>query len=588
MTNSEPAEPCDGFWADTARVRADYLAEVPTQTLVLKVAEEVGEVAQAYIGMIGGNPRKGVHKSRVDVLDELADVMLAAAVPMVDLAGGAAEAERHLAERLGIVSAREVAPRSGSADGWHGSFIAPHVLLRRDDGRVLAIPPNGRARRRRGPGAGGLKISVPSSQRPFGSPVSHDRAAGRVRRVKALCRCRSQCDAGVVDKRRLVGAVQRLAALPATHPIWNASWRSRRSWRTSLMRRPSLFSTVMQVEGPMFRATPSARLSCGQGPLTAVAFVPDTASPDSGWLATAGEDGAVRLWVASERSLRCTYQHSRSHMIVAIDFSDDGALLATLANDGQARVWDTRSGQCIRTLDCHDEELDGEDELLENGAIALSGDGALLATNFAFDFQARVWETTSGRRVRTLREPGAEGFLTDLAFVPGQPSMLALLYERQGLRIWDMSDGRHVRSIGPLPGREFAAAIRFSRDGKLVAMAGHHVTIWDVNTGRGVLGGHTDDCGGSSGVDLSPDGGRLVTSGHSHGLGHVWDLSALIRETGFHGARRDVGDMFPYSALESTLDMVCGDVAFSPDGRLIAANVGDTAVVWRVGRSAGA
>ncbi|QKG19836.1 NUDIX domain-containing protein [Actinomadura verrucosospora] len=133
------AEPCLGFWADTARIRSGYLAEVPTETLVLKVAEEVGEVAEAYIGMTGGNPRKGVHKNTSDVLDELADVILSAAVPMVDLAGGAARAEAHMARRLGVVSARDVAAPPASAGGWHGSFIAPHVLLRRRDGRVLML-----------------------------------------------------------------------------------------------------------------------------------------------------------------------------------------------------------------------------------------------------------------------------------------------------------------------------------------------------------------------------------------------------------------------------------------------------------------
>ncbi|MBO2458343.1 NUDIX domain-containing protein [Actinomadura violacea] len=137
-TTIESAEPCRGFWADTARIRSGYLAEVPTQTLVLKVAEEVGEVAEAYIGMTGGNPRKGVHKNTSDVLDELADVMLSAAVPMVDLAGGAAQAEAHMARRLGFVSARDVAaPPTGG--GWHGSFIAPHVLLQRQDGWVLML-----------------------------------------------------------------------------------------------------------------------------------------------------------------------------------------------------------------------------------------------------------------------------------------------------------------------------------------------------------------------------------------------------------------------------------------------------------------
>jgi 8-oxo-dGTP pyrophosphatase MutT (NUDIX family)/NTP pyrophosphatase (non-canonical NTP hydrolase) len=137
VVDFESAEPCRGFWDDAARIRNGYLAEVPTQTLVLKIAEEVGEVAEAYIGMIGGNPRKGRHKDRSDVLDELTDVMFAAAAPMLDLAGGPEQAERHMAERLEIVSAREVAaPPSG---GWFGSFVAPHVLLRRQDGKVMML-----------------------------------------------------------------------------------------------------------------------------------------------------------------------------------------------------------------------------------------------------------------------------------------------------------------------------------------------------------------------------------------------------------------------------------------------------------------
>ncbi|GAA4381220.1 hypothetical protein GCM10023088_45590 [Actinomadura verrucosospora] len=137
MVNVDGAEPCGGFWADSARIRGGYLAEVPTHALVMKVAEEVGEVVEAYLGMTGGNPRKGVHKTVADVLDELADVILSAAVPMVDLAGGPEQAGQHLAGRLGVVSGREVAAMPGN--GWHGSFIAPHVPLRRDDGAVLML-----------------------------------------------------------------------------------------------------------------------------------------------------------------------------------------------------------------------------------------------------------------------------------------------------------------------------------------------------------------------------------------------------------------------------------------------------------------
>ncbi|NDU72745.1 hypothetical protein GWI34_08895 [Actinomadura sp. DSM 109109] len=118
MANSETAEPCDGFWSGIAGIRTGYLADVPAHLLVLKLAEEVGEVAEAYIGMTGGNPRKGVHKTLEDVLDELADVILSAAVPMVELAGGPGQAAQHLAERLGVVSARGAAttPDTATAD----------------------------------------------------------------------------------------------------------------------------------------------------------------------------------------------------------------------------------------------------------------------------------------------------------------------------------------------------------------------------------------------------------------------------------------------------------------------------------------
>ncbi|MET8133713.1 MazG-like family protein [Streptomyces sp. NPDC005251] len=49
---------------------------------LLKVTEEAGEVAQAYIGMQGQNPRKGFTHSPGDVATELCDVILAAMVAL--------------------------------------------------------------------------------------------------------------------------------------------------------------------------------------------------------------------------------------------------------------------------------------------------------------------------------------------------------------------------------------------------------------------------------------------------------------------------------------------------------------------------
>jgi NTP pyrophosphatase (non-canonical NTP hydrolase) len=52
---------------------------------ILKVTEEAGEAAGAWIGVVGNNPRKGVTHTVDDVVAELADVALAALVAIHSL-----------------------------------------------------------------------------------------------------------------------------------------------------------------------------------------------------------------------------------------------------------------------------------------------------------------------------------------------------------------------------------------------------------------------------------------------------------------------------------------------------------------------
>ncbi|MFC3576555.1 MazG-like family protein [Streptomyces yaanensis] len=58
---------------------------------VLKLSEEVGEVAQAVIGATGQNPRKGTTHSWADVEAELCDVVITALVALRTLTPQARE-----------------------------------------------------------------------------------------------------------------------------------------------------------------------------------------------------------------------------------------------------------------------------------------------------------------------------------------------------------------------------------------------------------------------------------------------------------------------------------------------------------------
>ncbi|WP_432135731.1 MULTISPECIES: MazG-like family protein [unclassified Streptomyces] len=76
---------------------------------MLKLSEEVGEVAEAVIGAVGQNPRKGVSHSWDDVRAELCDVVVTALVALRTLTPEPREVlTRHLSE---------VAARSLTAGG---------------------------------------------------------------------------------------------------------------------------------------------------------------------------------------------------------------------------------------------------------------------------------------------------------------------------------------------------------------------------------------------------------------------------------------------------------------------------------------
>ena len=71
---------------------------------ILKLVEEAGEAASAWIGVTGGNPRKGVTHTTDDVAAELADVALAALIAIeslgVDHATALRECAKKVSERL--------------------------------------------------------------------------------------------------------------------------------------------------------------------------------------------------------------------------------------------------------------------------------------------------------------------------------------------------------------------------------------------------------------------------------------------------------------------------------------------------------
>ncbi|WP_436970640.1 MazG-like family protein [Micromonospora avicenniae] len=85
-----PATGDDRVWATARAFRAwldaaNGTGDAELTCRVLKLTEEAGEVAGAWIGLLGQNPRKGVTHTRDEVAAELADVAFTALVAIESL-----------------------------------------------------------------------------------------------------------------------------------------------------------------------------------------------------------------------------------------------------------------------------------------------------------------------------------------------------------------------------------------------------------------------------------------------------------------------------------------------------------------------
>src|SRR5579859_3166493 len=91
---------------DEAGWLTEWLGAAPLESQLLKLSEEVGEVAEAYLGMTGLNRRKGLSHTRDDLAGEVADVIITAAVALVGVTGGPDAARAAFGAHLAGVLAR--------------------------------------------------------------------------------------------------------------------------------------------------------------------------------------------------------------------------------------------------------------------------------------------------------------------------------------------------------------------------------------------------------------------------------------------------------------------------------------------------
>ena len=162
----------------------------------------------------------------------------------------------------------------------------------------------------------------------------------------------------------------------------------------------------------------------------------------------------------------------------------DGSILATLASDGTARLWDVAThrqiGAPIMAI--------SDPGTLAFNAVALSPDGAILATGGP-DGTARLWEVTTHRQIGPPIVISSDGYpVNAMAFSP-DGSILATAGNDGRARLWEVTTHRQIgatMTAGRNPGDNPLYAVAFSPDGAILAtLAGDGTArLWDVATHR--------------------------------------------------------------------------------------------------------
>lgn len=239
------------------------------------------------------------------------------------------------------------------------------------------------------------------------------------------------------------------------------------------------------------------------GPVNYVAY-----SPDGSLIATAGEDGAVRVWDAFTGELVQTLE-GHENRINYVDFAPNDELIASAADDGSVRLWD-QAGRQVALL-----------EMPANGvnSVEFSPDSALLvAATDAGDVW--VWDV-AGESV-SMELGGHQGPSYHAIFSP-DGSLIASGDGIGVVRLWDVTNGELVDSMpvnaGPGSGDPILS-IAFNSDGTAIVVGGvigvnrASVQIWDVNLGDriGELAGHSE---WGSTAAISPDDAYIFSAGRA-------------------------------------------------------------------------
>jgi WD40 repeat protein len=286
-----------------------------------------------------------------------------------------------------------------------------------------------------------------------------------------------------------------------------------------------------------------------------------TFSPDGRTLVTGGSDdaghGTVLWWdVTDPRQPRqLTIPTGKTGPVYDAAFSPDGRTLATaqftttgLAGRHDVRLWDVTDPGRPRELAV----LTGQTDQVAVLAFDHAGHGLAVASSI--EDAVKLWDVSDPRRPRgPMPLAGSEGTVVAAAFSPDGHTLAVGGVDRI-VRLWDTTDLGHPHALTALSATVPVWKLTFSPDGTALAIGGDHFAqLEDISAWTFPSRAH----GSTTQLGFSADG-RTLATGHTDGAVGLWDTTDPYHPR--HLASR---------AGNGTNDVVVA-LAFKPDGRAVA------------------
>ncbi len=270
---------------------------------------------------------------------------------------------------------------------------------------------------------------------------------------------------------------------------------------------------------------------------------PSTNSPNHQIIASAGEDGIIKLWDLEGKLVKTWKEGSKRVRNVA--FSPDKQLLASAGEDGQVRIWELSEIQNLPGIQLG--EFKANQEVIAHKGyvryVSFSSDGKKLASVGGEDGKICLWNLQEKKPL--LCWSVDKEFAKTVDFHPYEQLIVTIGMDKK-VKIWDI--GKVKQSDEPKPWQtleNFAGwGAFFSPNGKYLAAAGNegHISVWKS---KAQLWNSQKKWKAHEGriwnVAFSPNS-QQIASGGDDGSVRIWDLQGqqLAEFQGHTGPVRSV------------------------------------------------